>query len=259
MPQQAPTRKQRREQARAERVAREQESARRAQRKRRLGILGAVAGVAVVAVAIAIVVSSGGSSKPTTSTQTTSLFAGIPQKGSTLGSANAPVTMHEFGDLQCPVCREFALDALPGLVRQYVRTGRVKIVFHSIAIIGQDSIPASEAAQAAGMQNKMWPFIDRFYADQGQENSGYVTQDFISRIASEVPGLDKQKLLSDMASPAAQQAFIKEQKQAKTLGVKATPTFFAGQTGKTQQVLQPTSLTPDGFRAQLDALLSKSS
>lgn len=258
MQQQAPTRKERREAARAERVAREQETAQRAQRKRRLGILGGVLALAVVVVAVAIAVSSGGSSKPATSNQTSALFAGIPQTGTTLGSPNAPVTLHEYGDLQCPACREYALSALPGLVRDYVRTGKVKMVFHPIAIIGQDSVAAAAATEAAGMQNKLWPFIDRFYADQGQENSGYVTKDFLARVASEVPGLDKQKLLADASSASAQTALVKEQKSANQLGVKATPTFFAGATGKNAQVLQPTSFTPAGFQPQLDALLAKS-
>jgi protein-disulfide isomerase len=257
--QQAPTRKQRREAARAERVAREQEAAQRAQRKRRLGILGGVLALAVVIVAVAIAVSSGGggSSKPSTANQTTSLFAGIPEKGITLGKANAPVTLQEYGDLQCPICQEYALNALPTLVRDYVRTGKVKMVFHNLAFIGQDSVTAGRVAQAAGMQNKLWPFIDRFYANQGQENSGYVTQDFLTKVASQVPGLDTKKLFTDANSTAAQQGLVTATASAHKRRINATPTFVLGATGKQGEIMQPTSFTPGGFTPQLDALLAK--
>src|SRR4051794_9299037 len=111
--QQAPTRKERRDQARAERVARQQDAARRAHRKRRLGILGGVVGLALVAVIAAIAISSGGTStKSSTTGHTTSLFSGIAENGITLGSANAPVTLEEYADLQCPFCREYTVGAL---------------------------------------------------------------------------------------------------------------------------------------------------
>lgn len=257
---QAPTRKQRREHTRAERVAREQEAARRAQFKRRLGLLGGVVGLAIVAVVVAIAISSsGGSNKSSTTGQTTSLFAGIPQKGLTLGNANAPVTLEEYGDLQCPICREYTLNALPTLVRDYVRPGKVKMVFHNLSFIGPDSVTAGRVAQAAGTQNKLWPFIDRFYANQGEENTGYVTRDFLEKVASQVPGLDKQKLFSDADSAAAQAGLAAANASADKRSVNGTPTFFVSVNGKPAQELQPTSLTPGGFEPQLNALLAKSS
>ncbi|HEX8857095.1 MAG TPA: thioredoxin domain-containing protein [Thermoleophilaceae bacterium] len=258
MTQRAPTRKERRDQARAERVAREQEAARRAQFRRRLGILGGVVGLAIVAVVVAIALSSsGGSHKSSTTGQTTSLFAGIPEKGITLGKPNAPVTLEEYGDLQCPFCREYTLNALPTLVRDYVRTGKVKMVFHNLSFIGPDSVTAGRVAQAAGMQNKLWPFIDRFYANQGQENTGYVTRDFLDKVASQVPGLDKQKLFSDADSAASQTGLAAANASANTRGVKSTPRFFVSVNGKPAQELQPSSLTPGGFESQLNALLAK--
>ncbi|MFL5826129.1 MAG: DsbA family protein [Thermoleophilaceae bacterium] len=257
--QQAPTRKERRDQARAERVAREQDAARRAHRKRRLGILGGVVGLALVAVIAAIAISSGGTStKSSTTGQTTSLFSGIAENGITLGSANAPVTLEEYADLQCPFCREYTVGALPTLVRDYVRTGKVKMVFHDLAFIGQDSVTAGRVAEAAGFQNKLWPFIDRFYANQQQENTGYVTSDFLTKVASQVPGLDQQKLFRDANSSKTEQLLTQAQARAKTFGINSTPSFVVGRTGQPGKLLQVTSFTPDAFRPSIDSLLASS-
>jgi protein-disulfide isomerase len=75
--------------------------------------------------------------RPTSPTSAeNSLFAGIQQHGIVLGSPNAPVTLVEFADLQCPYCGEFARNALPQIVRDYVRTGRVKVAFQGLAFLG---------------------------------------------------------------------------------------------------------------------------
>jgi protein-disulfide isomerase len=135
------TRKQRREQARAKRRELEQQQAASALRRTRLRQLGVV-GVIVVAIIIGIVVAtSGGKSKPpkpgssgasAVTNEVSSLLAGIPQNGNTLGSPTAPVTLQYFGDLECPVCRAFTLGALKPLIENYVRTGKLKIEYRSM-------------------------------------------------------------------------------------------------------------------------------
>jgi protein-disulfide isomerase len=71
-----------------------------------------------------------------------SLFAGIPQQGNVLGSPMARVTPVEYADLQCPYCGRWARDTLPALVRDYVRTGKLRIVFKGLAFLGPDSVKA---------------------------------------------------------------------------------------------------------------------
>lgn len=243
---------------REERQEREREAASQAQRKRRLGLLGAAVLVAAVAVAVAIALSSSGGSgakagKPSATDQ---LFAGIPQKGVVLGKANAPVTLTEFADLQCPVCKVYTLDVLPTLVRRYVRTGRVRMVFRNISILGPDSRTAAEAAAAAGLQNQLWQFADRFYHDQREENSGYVTDGFVKQVASQVPGLNASRLLSQRNSAGAQQQLATATTESQVRGVNATPTFFLGRTGSSGKELQPTALTPDQFTGPIDKQLA---
>src|ERR1700722_1005657 len=136
------TRKQRREQAREQRRALEEAEAAGAQRRRRLIQLGSVIGVVVVIVIVIVAATSGGGKSgiekpggktpPKAETEVTSLLAGIPQSGMTLGNPSAPVTMQYFGDLECPVCKEFTLGALPKLIQNDVRAGKLKIEYRNL-------------------------------------------------------------------------------------------------------------------------------
>src|SRR6185437_5895635 len=133
------SRKDQKEAARQRRLAEEQARAERARRDRRLRTLGGTVIGAIVIVVVAIAISSGGNSaqavKPNSpaakQAQSTvnKLLAGIPQSGNTLGSPSAKVTLTEYGDLVCPVCKSFALGAQNQLISQEVRTGKVKIVY----------------------------------------------------------------------------------------------------------------------------------
>lgn len=240
-----------------------------------------IAAVAAAAVAIAValilvsVLGSGGTTagRVTTAPATTSstgagkatavpgaaaaerLFRGIPQRLNQLGSAKAPVTMVEFADLQCPFCRAFAAEGLPAIVREYVRPGKVKLVFSGIAFIGPDSETALRAAYAAGLQNRLWNFVDLLYRNQGAENSGWVTDGLVREIARSIPGLDVAKLFADRTSPAVEAAIQATSQQAAQAHVSQTPTFFVGRTGRTLRELPVTSLGPQAFRPTLSALL----
>ena len=120
------TRKQRREQARTQRKAMEEAEAAGAARRKRLTQLASVVAVVVVVIVVILVATGGGgSSKPpsvgsTGATQTekavTKLISDIPQKGNTLGSPTAPLTLQYFGDLECPICREFTLAELDAMI-----------------------------------------------------------------------------------------------------------------------------------------------
>jgi len=187
--------------------------------------------------------------------ETAKLFRGIPQKGQTLGNRNAPVTMIEFADLQCPFCRDFALEGLPAIVREYVRPGKVKLVFAGLAFIGPDSETALRATYAAGLQDRLWNFLDLLYRNQGPENSGWVTDALLRAAAKAVPGLDVGALLAARQTTEVDNALLAAQQQATSAKVNSTPTFFAGPTGGTLNQINVTSLAPSAFRPTLDALL----
>ena len=236
------SRNEQREQARAEREAREAAERAKAQRNRRMLQLGGALAAAAVIVEVAIVISSGGSDKksrspddPTTGTsQAEQLLNGIPQKGTTLGNPKAAVTLEEFADLQCPFCRDYTVNTFPKLVATYVKPGKVKMVFQNYAFIGPDSLTAARAAEAAGNQNKLWHFIDVFYNNQGDENTDYVTDEFLTKIGKGA-GVDVDKMLADRQHPKVDEAIAKAQQAAQQAGVNSTPTFLIKKAGSPPQ------------------------
>src|SRR5579872_219296 len=145
---------------------------------RSLVLFAAVGAAALVVAGVLIAVSlSGGTSKPQSTNaalsgvgDALSIFGGIPQHGIVLGNPNAPVTVVEFADLQCPYCMHFTTDQLPAFVQQDVRTGKAKLEFRGLAFVGPDSLRGLRAANAAAQQNKLWTFIDILYSNQGTEN-----------------------------------------------------------------------------------------
>ena len=238
------------------------------------------AGVAVLALAVAgaligVSLSGGGSKSGTVDTSTTTttnrggggvtisggpetaaLFRGVTQKLNVLGNAKAPVTLFEFADLQCPYCADYAVDVLPAIVKEYVRTGKVKLVFSGMAFLGPDSEKALRAVYAAGVQGRLWNMLDLLYRNQGAENSGWVTDDLL-RAAGKQAGVDVGTMMAARQSTEVDNALKVSEQQAASAGVNSTPTFFAGPTGGQLQHLSISSLTPEPFRAQLDALLNK--
>src|SRR5579884_2308188 len=134
------------------------------------------------------------------------LLGGIPQKGLVLGRSSAPVTLVEFADPQCPFCGEWERGALPTIVRKYVRPGKVKIEFRGLHFLGRDSETALRAALAARAQGKLWNVVVNLYERQGTENTGWVTKDLLREIGDSIRGLDTNKLLDDMSSPAVDAA-----------------------------------------------------
>src|SRR5579875_2502696 len=178
------------EEARARRLAEERARAERAQRARRMRMLAGVVVAAIVVVAVVIAISVSGSSPAAHKNvaAVSALLNGIPESGETLGSPSAPVTVTEYADLECPVCDAFALptsantsDGTPGsgyfdqLVNQYVRPGKVKIVYRSLETATGNGPNSSmwtqqqAAAYAAGLQDKAWYYIELFYYEQQSE------------------------------------------------------------------------------------------
>jgi protein-disulfide isomerase len=223
-------------------------------RKRRLAIFGGVVLVAIVAVAVAIAAGSGGGGSKSSSATPGTALAGIPQTGNTLGSKNAKATMMVFADMQCPFCRQFETQAFPSIVSRYVKTGKLRVVFQPISFIGSDSVVAAKAVAAASQQNKLFDYASAFYANQGEENTGYVTDAFLTKIAEAVPGLNVAKWQSALNAEFGTDILSRAESASKTAGVNSTPTFLVAKTGGTLQKFQPSKLTAGAFTAKLNAL-----
>jgi protein-disulfide isomerase len=184
-----------------------------------------------------------------------SLFAGLPQDGATLGSPGAPVTLVEYADLQCPYCAQWARDALPSIVAQYVRTGKVRLVFNGLAFIGPDSDTALRTAIAAGERNHLWDVVHGLYARQGGENAGWVTDTLVDEIAAGVPGLNGVALREGRSSRTVDTELARAANEATAAGIASTPTFQVGPTGGRLEVVRPASLGPEGIVPAIEAAL----
>jgi protein-disulfide isomerase len=263
------TRKERREQARAQRRELEQAEAARAARRKRLGQLGiVVAGVLVAIVVILVATGGGGKSGPAKSgspkaTETTStvnaLIGGIPQNGTVLGDPKAPVTLQYFADLECPVCRDFTVGALESIVPRWVRTGKVKIEYRNLQTATREpEVFRSQqvAALAAGKQNKLWNFAETFYREQGEEGSGYVTDQFLQKVAEQIPGLNLPAWTAARNEAGLASQLATDSQLAAAQGFTGTPSFLIGKTGGAAQKLEYSSLSdPGSFNTAIEKLL----
>ncbi|MBV9604052.1 MAG: thioredoxin domain-containing protein [Solirubrobacterales bacterium] len=163
--------------------------------------------------------------------------------------------MVEFADLQCPYCDEFATQALPSLITQYVRPGKVSIEFRNLSFIGPDSVRAGLVAAGAEQQNKLWNFVDLLYLNQGEENSGYITETYLHRLLAAVPGLDAVQAERASQTPEATAVLGSANAAASADGVDATPSFLVGRAGAPPRVFQPASLTAAPFAHEFNSLL----
>ena len=82
-----------------------------------------------------------------------------------------------------------------------MRPGDVLYELRVISFLGEDSGEAAEMAAAAALQNRLYEFAETFYLNQGEENSGYVTEEFLTEIAEKTPGLDVEQALADRTTP----------------------------------------------------------
>lgn len=185
--------------------------------------------LSIVAVAVLIVVSSNETSGGDTNLDHVGTvereLQGIPQSGLVLGEPSAGVTLYEFGDLKCPVCKGFAEEIVPDVIDSKVRNGEAKIEFKNFTIIDEESTPAGAAAIAAGEQGRGWSFIELFYRNQGLETSSYVTDEFLTEIARGAGVPDIARWNGDRKSAKTLAEVKRTTEEAERLGFTGTPSF----------------------------------
>lgn len=220
------TKRELREQRRAHREALEAADKAKSTRKRRLSILGGafVAAVAVVAVAAIVSTSSNATPSADGTLARSTVVDGVQETNGVLGDPNAPVTITEYVDLQCPICAESSKTTLPTLVDDYVKTGKVKLQARTMHFLGPDSVSAARVAAGAQQQNKLWSFLETFYANQGTENSGYATDDFLSSVAT-TAGVNADAAMKYADTDDAESALTTANQDAQAVGADSTPTF----------------------------------
>ena len=169
-----------------------------------------------------------------------------------LGDANAKVTIIEFGDYQCPSCRMFWKEIEPRLKKDYIDTGKAKLVFRDFPIvqIHPESIMAAMAVDCAGDQNKYWQFHDKVFREQYNRGDDIVRfKDIDLKKWAKDTGLDTAAFNQCLDSGKYKEEVLKDKADGDQVGIQGTPTFFIN--GKVIGGAQPYPV----FKNVLDDLL----
>ncbi len=167
-----------------------------------------------------------------------------------LGDQNAPVTIIEYSDFQCPFCGKFFKETESILRDKYIKTGKVKFIYRSFAFLGQESLWAASAARCAGEQGKFWQYHDYLYSNQSGENQGAFSKDNLKSFATAL-GLDTEKFNACIDSEKYTDLIQKETKAGGESGVQGTPANFINGT------LYPGALPTATFTKIIDDELNK--
>ncbi len=142
-----------------------------------------------------------------------------------LGNDDAPITLVEFGDYQCFFCNKFFHDTEASILKNYVETGKVKIIFKDFTIIGPDSIGAAHATHCAKDQGKYWEYHDELYNNWAGENNGWASSENLVKFAQNI-GLNEEEFNQCMSEGKYQQLIKSSETDARNLGLTGTPGFF---------------------------------
>jgi protein-disulfide isomerase len=141
-----------------------------------------------------------------------------------IGDANAPVTIIEFADFQCPYCGRFAAETYGQLSAAYIASGQVRLGYQHFAFLGQESQWAAEASECADDQGQFWAYHDYLFAHQNGENQGAFTKDNLKTFAVSL-GLDPAAFNQCLDNGDHTALVAAETQAAQQLGVRSTPTF----------------------------------
>lgn len=194
-------------------------------------------------------------SKEQVEQEVTALLDGIPQEGSILGSARAPITLFVYGDLECPTVKLFVESYLPSIIETWVRPGALRLDYRSLKTDTSDEevfFKQEIAALAAGRQNKMWNFALTFAREQGKPRTNYVTDEFINEIAAQIPGLKEAEWHQDRVDALLSRRVAFGVYSGHTNGLSSTPSFLIGFTeGEIDQRFKRGAISKE-LKASLD-------
>ena len=142
-----------------------------------------------------------------------------------VGRTDAPVRIVEFSDFQCPYCGRFDQDVRPDLFKQYVDTGQVAFVYKHMAILGDESTWAAEAAECAADQGQFWEYHDLLFAHRTGENQGAFAKDKLLGFARDLK-LDMAQFEPCLENDQTLNRVQTDTREGQQAGVRGTPTFF---------------------------------
>ena len=172
-----------------------------------------------------------------------------------LGNTNAPLTMIEFGDYQCTYCKKFFRETEVSIIENYVKTGKVKIMFKDFIVVGGDSANAANAAHCANDQKMFWLYHSILYNNWDGEDTGWASFERLHEFANELE-LDMNEFSKCMSESKWEELVNSSQADGRIIGVTATPTFFI--IDQSNNILKITGAQPYAvFEEVFDSLLKK--
>jgi protein-disulfide isomerase len=169
-----------------------------------------------------------------------------------LGRADAPLTLVEFTDYQCPYCRHFQAETFPRLKREFIDTGKVRFIMRDLPLdFHPQAQPAAEAAHCAAAQGKFWPVHDALLANGSDSND-------IERAARAVVP-DMKAFEACRAAGTYRGTIAKNLALARSLGLDGTPAFVVGRVKNGELTGWPLmgDRSYEDFAAGLNSLLAQ--
>jgi protein-disulfide isomerase len=166
------------------------------------------------------------------------------------GASNAPVTVYEMADFQCPACRMFTVTVLPTIDSEFVQTGKVRWVFINLPLtsIHPNAVAAAEVAMCAARQGRFWPTHDALYLKQDDWAKLAEPRNTLVKIAQRA-GVDRTKLLGCLNEGSTRKEIELDAQRAARSGARATPSFYIE-----GGLLEGAPYTPDPMRQLLDSI-----
>jgi protein-disulfide isomerase len=203
----------------------------------------AVGLIALVAAIVSISLGSGGPGTPALIggvNDVQRIFGGIHQEGAYLGPDDAAVTITVFNDIQCRPCAEYEIDTVDPLVEEYARTGEARLEFRHFSVAPNDTTLGGIAAEAAGVQDRQWQYLDTFVRNLDAIADREVDEDVLREIAETVPGLDVDQWEADYDDPASEELVRDDAMLAADLELPADPAIVvSGPSGQRELIESP--------------------
>ena len=167
-----------------------------------------------------------------------------------VGPDDAPVTLEEFGDFQCPPCG-LLHPVLKDMEKEF--GSRLRVIFREYPLVPTHphALSAARSAEAAGMQGKFWEMHDMLFTNQRTWHASFDARPIFDDYAVKI-GLDLEKFKRDLNGSVVEQRIFLDGKRAHALGVSGTPTVFMNGREIPFESLPPEKLRPI-IQAEIDA------
>ena len=184
-------------------------------------------------------------------------LAALIENGSPiLGNIDAPLTLVEFGDYQCSFCKKHFVQTHDLIMKNYVATGNVKILFKDMIVTsGEGSMKAAHAAHCAKDQGMFWKYHYMLYNNWEGENTGWITDGSLNKFASNID-LDVNEFSKCMSDNKWMNLIKASVEDANTMSVTGTPSFFL--IGPENEISKIHGAQPyEAFKRTIDSVLKK--